>query len=78
MELHFIDNEIINSGKREFSIAINNKQVENLLNIVGSFEQNRAVIKKYTFEVKDNQSIKIAFNKISGVPVLSAIKLEKK
>ncbi len=78
LELHFIDNENINSGKREFSVTINNKKVENLLDIVGTFGQNKAVIKKYTFEVKDNQSIKITFNKISGVPVLSAIKLEKK
>jgi len=78
LELHFIDNENINSDKREFSIEINNKKVENALNILETVGQNKALIKKYTVEVKNNQSITIAFNKISGLPILSAIKLEKK
>ncbi|OQX96821.1 MAG: hypothetical protein B6I20_14000, partial [Bacteroidetes bacterium 4572_117] len=77
LELHFIDNENINSGKREFSIEINNKKVENALNILETVGQNKALIKKYTVEVKNNQSITIAFNKISGLPTLNAIKLEK-
>jgi len=78
LELHFIDNENINSGKREFSIEINNKKVENSLNILETVGQNKALIKKYTVEVKNNQSITIAFNKTSGLSTLSAIKLEKK
>ena len=77
LELHFIDNENINSGKREFSIEINNKKVENALNILKTVGQNKALIKKYTVEVKNNQSITISFNKISGLSTLSAIKLEK-
>ncbi|RLD86753.1 MAG: hypothetical protein DRJ07_00025 [Bacteroidetes bacterium] len=78
LELHFIENENIKPGEREFSIIINNEAIINSFDIARSFGQSKAVIKRFPINIKDNQSLTIEFANNCGLPILSAIKLEKK
>lgn len=63
--------------EREFDVSVNGKLLLKNLNLARQFGDHRAVKKRFTLRVKNNQGLEIQLKANKGSAVLNAIKLRK-
>jgi len=78
IELHFAESQDMEEGERTFGVYINDRVVYRSLDLVGDYGFRKATFRIHTTKVGSRESLTIRFEKISGIPVLNAIKVTKK
>jgi beta-galactosidase len=61
--------------ERVFDVSINNKKVLTHFDLAGQIGVERAVVKKFTVNVQNDEGISIQFNPVQGKPVLNALRV---
>lgn len=63
------------ASRRVFDVSINGTRVIEGLNLAEQFGAERAAIRKFMVEVRAGQGLRVDFGKVSGEPVLNAIRI---
>jgi len=78
VELHFAESQDIKPGERTFTVYINNQVIFNTLDLTRDYGFRKAFFRTFIVNVKNDESLRISFKKITGVPLLNAIKVTRK
>lgn len=77
LELFFAEPEYQKPGKRVFSVAVNERNILNQLDLAGQFGAGWPFSKKISVLAKDGDGIRITFKDLKGEPILNGIRLRK-
>ena len=75
--MYKIGDQEIEETEREFDVTINGSVVLKNFNMKEQFGCQRAIIKKFTVDIKDGEGLTVGFNAIKGTPVLNAVRIYK-
>ncbi len=73
--MYRIGDKEIEESERVFDVSINGSTVLKDFDIRSQIGSQRAVIKKFTVDVKDGEGIMVGFDAVKGAPVLNAIRI---
>ncbi len=78
VELHFAESQDVGNGERTFNVSANGNVLFDTLDPAGDYGFRKAFFKTFTVMVKEDESLEISFGKITGKPLLNAIKVSRK